>query len=168
MVYEHISFKFCINLHTDVIHLCPYLLILHALDYVWSLIMYFSVCLWPWLPVNYLPVLSLGNDAPAEEKLLRSQHVEGCSHWEASIIKLDWNPALAGGWLAGWDRSFSKGCCCMKCLMLVTILSILVNLMVDFCTSSHLWLFRSHAAAQTSTDGIKLQDEGVYIVLFFA
>lgn len=129
--------------------------------------MYFSVCLWPWLPVNYLPVLSLGNDAPAEEKLLWSQRVEGCSHWEASIIKLDWNPALAGGWLASWDGSFSKGSCCMKCLMLVTMLSILVNLMVDFSTNSHLGLFRSNTAAETSTDSIKLQDEGVYIVFFF-
>lgn len=31
--------------------------------------------LWPWLPVNYLPVLSLGNDAPAEESCLRAQCV---------------------------------------------------------------------------------------------
>lgn len=78
--------------------------------YVWSLVMY----LWPWLPVNHLPVLSLGNDAPAEESCWGLSVCWRRSHWEASIIELDWNPAPAGGWLAGWDRSFSERFCCAK------------------------------------------------------
>jgi len=79
---------------------------INAVDYVWSLVMQFLLCFCDHgLPVNYLPVLSLGNDAPAEE----SSVWWGLSHWEPSIIELEWNRAPAGGWLARWDRSFSEG-----------------------------------------------------------
>lgn len=97
--------SFCINLHSVVIPLCAQPLILHALDYVWSLVMY----LWPWLPANHLAALSLGNDAPAGESCRGLTVCWGRSHWEPSIIESDWNPAPAGGWLAGRDISLLEG-----------------------------------------------------------
>lgn len=80
------SFKlasFWINLHTEMIPLWPYLLILHALDYVWSLVMYFSLCLWPWLPVNYFAHLVSWQRCTCRGKLsvVRAQSLRGINNW---------------------------------------------------------------------------------------
>lgn len=125
--------SFCINLHSGVIPLCAQPLILHALDYVWSLVMY----LWPWLPANHLAASSLGNDAPAEESCRGLTVCWGRSHREPSIIESDWNPAPAGGWLAGRDRSLSEGFFVAE--KNLTTQSTLVDLV-----SGSLFLFRSH------------------------
>lgn len=66
------SLKFawlCIHLHAEVIPLCRYLLISHAVDYVWTLIMCFSsLRLWPWLSESRLSVPSLGNAAHTQRE----------------------------------------------------------------------------------------------------
>lgn len=138
---ERTCFTFASFLHKSTSRSYPsvsLVLILHTLYYVWPLVMHFSVC------VNHSPVPSLGNDAPAEESCWGLSVCRERSHWQPSIIESNWNPAPAGGCLAGWDKSFLEGSCTKS------------PVFVFFCFfhhAVHIWRFSSWCLLQALQKG---------------
>lgn len=127
--------------------------------------------LWPWLPANYLPVLSLGNDAPAEESCSRAQCVLRTLSLRAINNWVGLEPCTSRGFGLpdGTDPS-RRG-------LVVQNLSVFHggNHAVHFSRFSAWFLLQQSSqalqttaitATEISTASIKLQDEGVYAVFF--